>query len=556
MKLFPVVLAAMVAVAPTTGFTSSDQLSSANERINFSGKLRMLSQRMAAAGCNLNAGVDTTKSAKIISGASVEFSNILAGLQTGSADLRIEGVEANPAVLAEIANVDATFQQINDAITTLVTNPDSVEGISVIKTQNLELLEAAKALVAATVSVYADTSVDALGATIDVAGRQRMLTQKMSKEACLVMSGDATQTDALAGTMDLFETSLNDLINGANGMVKTPNLDIASALNGLQLQWDAIKPTLEQVKAGAALDTASRAVLASELDTILREMNRTVGLYVIAKQSVGLVNDIGATERVNFAGKLRMLSQRVAAAACNYASGVDPENNRDILLASQSEFQKITRGLEFGDADLRIVGEESRSRTVHAIRRLNDEWANVSLAIDKTVQGDDLAGSVELINDRNMEVLGHAKLLASEIAGQYSDPAAMLLADAMLIDISGRQRMLTQKMSKEACLVWDGDAAAAEALTATMQTFEASLLALRDGLPAAGINPAPTEDIHAGLEDIYQEWTDLKPQLEAAAQGEAADTATRTEVTTRLNVMLKDMNAVVGLYTIFGKTGI
>ncbi|MEL6641313.1 MAG: type IV pili methyl-accepting chemotaxis transducer N-terminal domain-containing protein, partial [Pseudomonadota bacterium] len=524
---------------------------------NFSGKLRMLSQRMAAAGCNLNAGVATAHHAKVISDASVEFSNILNGLQSGSVDLRIDGAEANPAVLAEITNVGATFQQIDEAINALVTNPASANGITVIKAQNLELLEAAKALVAATVAVYVDESADAaLGATIDVAGRQRMLTQKMSKEACLVMSGDAIHADALAGTMDLFETSLNDLISGTHGLVKTPNLDIASALHGVSAHWHAIKPTLESVQAGATLDATSRADLATELDAIMREMNRTVGLYVIAKQQVGIVNDIGATERVNFAGKLRMLSQRVAAAACNYAAGVDTQSNLDILLASQSEFQKITRGLEFGDADLRIVGEESRSRTVHAIQRLNDEWANVSLAIDKTVQGDDLAGNVALITDRNMDVLGHAKLLASEIAGQYSDPAAMLLSDAMLIDISGRQRMLTQKMSKETCLAWNGDAAAAEALPATMQTFEVSLLALRDGLPAAGINAAPTEDIHTGLEAIYQEWTDLKPQLEAAAQGVAADDATRSAVTTRLNVMLKDMNAVVGLYTIFGKTGL
>ena len=45
------------------------------------------------------------------------------------------------------------------------------------------------------------------------------------------------------------------------------------------------------------------------------------------------------------------------------------------------------------------------------------------------------------------------KLLVSDLLAQYSIPNVMLQAIAMLVDISGRQRMLTQRMSKNFCLM-------------------------------------------------------------------------------------------------------
>ena len=203
-----------------------------------------------------------------------------------------------------------------------------------------------------------------------------------------------------------------------------------------------------------------------------------------------------------------------------------------------------------------MKGSEERRKTLHAIHLLKEEWDLVANAIDNLIQGKDVDANVAFIAGHNMEVLSRAKLLVSEISGQYSDPSAMLQADAMLVDISGRQRMLTQKMSKESCEIWSGNTGSVEALNGTMKMFETSLLALRDGLSAAGIKPAPTEDIQAGLDDIYGDWMALKPRLESAASGASADPAVREEVFADLNAMLKEMNAVVGLYTIYGKTGL
>ncbi|MEM9247706.1 MAG: type IV pili methyl-accepting chemotaxis transducer N-terminal domain-containing protein [Pseudomonadota bacterium] len=270
------------------------------------------------------------------------------------------------------------------------------------------------------------------------------------------------------------------------------------------------------------------------------------------------IEDIGATERINYAGKLRMLSQRMAAAACNLNARISPTDSRAILDAAGQEFATIADALEFGDPALGVIGEEKRRKTLVAIAALRQQLAPINTARVTLLHDPTDFDAIATIDSQNMELLSRAKLLVSEITSQYSDPTAVLFADALLIDIAGRQRMLTQKMSKEACLVWPhgtGETRQAQ-LSATMHLFEISLLSLRDGLAEAGVKPAPTPEIHAGLDAIWAEWSHLKPDLEQAVAGQNVPDAIRVKTFGALNVLLRDMNAVVGLYTEAGKTGL
>lgn len=278
-------------------------------------------------------------------------------------------------------------------------------------------------------------------------------------------------------------------------------------------------------------------------------------LFAVAPFAVSAGNE-SASERVNFSGKLRMLSQRVAAGACNYGAGIAEADSLAVMIDAQAEFTKIASGLESGDDDLNILGAETRQKTIHAIHKLNDEWAGVSSAIDKIADGDDLPSNLSFVYQHNMDVLAKAKVLVSEISGQYSNPFEMVQANSLLVDYSGRQRMLLQKMSKESCQAWNGSADAAEALDGTMQIFEATLVALRGGNPNAGIKASPTNEIASGLSGVWNDWIELKPTLESAVANKSVDDARRAEVFAKLNVMLVDMNAVVGLYTNFAKAGV
>jgi len=132
----------------------------------------------------------------------------------------------------------------------------------------------------------------------------------------------------------------------------------------------------------------------------------------------------------------------------------------------------------------------------------------------------------------------------------------MMQSDAMLVDISGRQRMLTQKMSKESCLFWSGQSAIADELGSTVEMFDVSLQALRNGLETAGVKAAPTAEIAEGLDVVWNHWQSVKPTLVNANSDEVADLAQRGHLMLELDAILAEMNAVVGMYTIYGKTGL
>ena len=270
------------------------------------------------------------------------------------------------------------------------------------------------------------------------------------------------------------------------------------------------------------------------------------------------VEDIGAQERINFSGKLRMLSQRIPSAACHLAKGIDTEGASQLLKGATAEFEKILTGLEFGDADLKIVGEESKRKTLSQIHDLRSKWEPMKAAAEAMIAGESSKANLDLILSENMVVLGSAKVLVSDLVAQYSDPASMLQSQSMVIDISGRQRMLTQKMSKESCMIAAGFGTGETVgqLQGTMAMFETSLVALMHGMPDAGIMPPPNGEISSGLNTVYYKWNEIKPTLEAVVAGTKVDEGMETAKFQNLNTAMANMNKVVGMYTAAAKMGL
>ena len=263
------------------------------------------------------------------------------------------------------------------------------------------------------------------------------------------------------------------------------------------------------------------------------------------------LEDIGASQRIDYSGKLRMLSQRIPAAACNYAQGIDPENSGATLDAASQEFQQIINALEFGDESLGIIGAEERRKTLVGLNKLHESW-DPMLATAETIQAD--GGSTDditTIADQSVPVLDIAKLLVSVISEQYANPVALLQSDALVIDIAGRQRMLSQRMSKNVCLIAAGvnvETAMSE-LATTAQLFENALIALQNGMPDAGVKAPPNAQITEGLEVVAQDWAILKPIVAKALAGETMDAETRSIMFNGANLMTANMNRVVGMYS-------
>lgn len=268
------------------------------------------------------------------------------------------------------------------------------------------------------------------------------------------------------------------------------------------------------------------------------------------------VYEENAEERINFSGKLRMLSQRIPAAACHLSRGIDVEGAGALLKAAPVEFEKILTALEFGgDADLNIKNPETREKTLMRIRELRAEWEPMKAAAARLSEGTATDDDVKFILTQNMAVLEAAVRLVPELVKQYSNPNAVPYADLLLIDISGRQRMLTQKMSKESCMLGTPHRTAdtPEHLEGTMRIFEASLTALRFGMPELGLKPPPNASISQGLDVVQTDWMSVKPFLTTVLSDEYLDNEADTFKFQRLNTTMADMNKVVGMYTVAAK---
>ena len=132
----------------------------------------------------------------------------------------------------------------------------------------------------------------------------------------------------------------------------------------------------------------------------------------------------------------------------------------------------------------------------------------------------------------------------------------MTQSDAFLIKIASRQKMLTQKMSKDACEIWTGYHAelGRADLEETMVIFENSLLALRDGLPDAGVVKAPTPEIAADLASILARWDIIRGNLDLLLAGEELNEDQKYEIFHDFNIELEEINHLVHDYKVYVKS--
>ncbi len=124
--------------------------------------------------------------------------------------------------------------------------------------------------------------------------------------------------------------------------------------------------------------------------------------------------------------------------------------------------------------------------------------------------------------------------------------------DGLLINIAGRQRMLTQKMSKEALAISQGFEQSAS-LQSTAELFQTTLQALQNGNPKAGIVPPQTPSIRTQLGKVSALWQDFSKNIAVVIR--EADTPDSEEFRAALayimqnNIeLLQEMNRAVKMY--------
>lgn len=154
------------------------------------------------------------------------------------------------------------------------------------------------------ISVYmnAKSKKDAL--IINIAGKQRMLTQKISKEIFYDIHKYSTDFRIVNSSINTFENSLSDLINGnsAKGIYPPQNEKITEKLKQVQKMWIPfrdnivkLEKNLEKISPNLEVFTIKINKILTLSDDIVKKMvkNKMPGIYI------------------DLSGRQRMLSQRM-----------------------------------------------------------------------------------------------------------------------------------------------------------------------------------------------------------------------------------------------------
>lgn len=231
----------------------------------------------------------------------------------------------------------------------------------------------------------------------------------------------------------------------------------------------------------------SRHVSEDEAFRLLRSasMHSKMRLGQVSQQVIDAAH---YAEAINRAGRLRMLSQRIVKLYALLVAQVEVAGSRALLADSRQQVEQILQHL---DRSL------SRPTFGDLLSAVSSTWSGLRALLDAPIS----AAQLSHIDRHGEDLLAQAERLTKALAS--TGPVTTL----EVINVSGRQRMLTQRLAKQVLLQGLAPAGRAEEAGvggatdqgSTVESFETSLRFLRD-------LPLSTPTIQAELAGVEGSW--------------------------------------------------
>ena len=249
------------------------------------------------------------------------------------------------------------------------------------------------------------------GVVLNLSGKQRMLTQKMSKEVMLIALGVETEKNLgnLSATAALFDKTLKGLRDGdaTLNLPPTSSKRIIKQLDRINTRhWQGFNKTIQEILGAKSVSKAQVAVIATTNIPLLKQMNKCVKLYEKDASSAGLKADPSLAVMINLAGKQRMLTQKMSKEFLLVAYGYQTEDNKLNLFETSTLFERTLKGLQDGDDTLDLPGTQNPAIRTQ-LEVVTNLWTAFKPIIEKaaTSTATPSPEEVKILADQNLPLL-------------------------------------------------------------------------------------------------------------------------------------------------------
>lgn len=169
---------------------------------------------------------------------------------------------------------------------------------------------------------------------INIAGKQRMLTQKISKDIFRMTTSYSNDSSEIMKNLNEFDSNLNDLINGNDErrIYQPPTDEIERQLLLVRKQWMPFKKRVEQFVEYLPVINVKKEFVFKHNERLLKFSDDIVKSMV----------DLGIEgSYIDLAGKQRMLSQRMMYYALFYLNSSNPKAYSSFLESFKAYDQTI-----------------------------------------------------------------------------------------------------------------------------------------------------------------------------------------------------------------------
>jgi len=407
-----------------------------------------------------------------------------------------------------------------------------------------------------------------LAVTINLSGKQRMLTQKMSKEAMLIKLGidKKANEENLKKTSALFDKTLKGLEHGDSslGLVATDDKKIQEQLKKVENLWKPFYKKIQAIYSEKDLSSKTFDYINKHNLELLKQMNKAVFMYAALGNKGG--NKLKMANDINLAGKQRMLTQKIAKDLLFYQAGIEPKKALKSLTNSIKLFDKTLKGLYSGDKELNLVGTK-----LPKIRKQLDivksNWQETKPLIPKAIKDKNnkeltkkvIAGLDKTKVEMNKAVVLYTKSLnrVKQVMKLNSIINGFLTKKSgakHLINLAGKQRMLTQRIAKLAIectlrLIPDS----CMRLEQFVKLYQKTLLGFKNGDSDLDLKAQTDPQAVAQINKLLKMW---KPFAEAAIRvqnSSGKDKKAIEYVLAHNEELLKESNHLVEIFDAINK---